>query len=120
MERMNYASGMLGEVRAEQHYVSQGFAILARNYRIPGAEIDLIARKGALIVFAEVKLRRGGAQAGRLAVTKDKQRRISRGALSYMAKNGLMACQARFDVIEIQGERLTHIPDAFSYQGPMF
>ena len=37
-----------------------------------------------------------------------------------MMKNGLMNRQARFDVIEIQGTRLTHIKDAFPYQGPLF
>ena len=119
MDSTNYASGALGELRAEQHLAAQGFEILAHNYRIPGAEIDLIARKDELIVFAEVKLRKRGAAYGRFSVTPDKQRRISRGALAYMAKNGLMTCQARFDVIEIQGEMITHFPNAFPYQGPM-
>ena len=120
MNSVNYVSGALGEVRAEQVLCELGFDILERNYRIPGAEVDLIARQGELIVFAEVKLRKRGAAYGRFSVTKEKQKRISRGALSYMAKNGLMRCQARFDVIEIQGEQITHIPDAFPYQGPMF
>lgn len=115
-----HASGLLGEVRAEQLLAAQGFAILARNYRIPGAEIDLIARKGTMIVFAEVKTRKAGAVPGRMAVTPAKQRRISVGALRYMADNGLTACQARFDVIEIAGTQITHIPDAFPYQGPIF
>jgi len=113
-------SGTLGEVRAEQHLTAQGFEILAHNYRIPGAEIDLIARKGDLLVFAEVKLRRRGAAYGRLSVTPDKQRRISRGALDYMAKHGCMHLQARFDVIEIQDTVITHLPDAFPYRGPVF
>ena len=120
MTTISTIAGTLGEVRAEQHLSAQGFSILARNYRIPGAEIDLIARRDDLIVFAEVKLRRRGAAYGRLSVMREKQKRISRAALDYMAKNGLMTCQARFDVIEIQGEALTHIPDAFPYQGPMF
>lgn len=120
MKTTGYASGTLGEVRAEQHLAAQGFEILAHNYRIPGAEIDLIARKGELLVFAEVKLRKRGAAYGRFSVTKDKQRRISRAALDYMAKNEFMNLQARFDVLEIQGTIVTHIPDAFPYQGPMF
>lgn len=120
MQMDSHARGALGEVRAEQYLAGQGFTILARNYRIPGAEIDLIARKGEMIVFAEVKLRKRGAAYGRFSVTADKQRRVSRGALSYMARYGLMNCQARFDVIEIHGEQITHIPDAFPYQGPMF
>ncbi len=120
MAAVSGVSGTLGEVRAEQHLTAQGFEILAHNYRISGAEIDLIAGKGELLVFTEVKLRKRGAAYGRLAVTRDQQRRISRAALDYMAKNGLMNRQARFDVIEIQGTIVTHIPDAFPYQGPMF
>lgn len=113
--------GMLGEVRAEQWLAERGYEILARNFVSPGAEIDLIAREGERIVFVEVKLRtgaRGGR--GREAVTPAKQRRICRGALYYLMKNGLMNRQARFDVIEIQGDRVTHIVDAFPYQGPAF
>ena len=121
MQREAHARGALGEIRAEQHVAALGYEILSRNAVFPGAEIDLIARDGACIVFIEVKLRtgrRGGA--GREAVTKAKQRRISRGALLYMVQNGLMGRQARFDVIEIDGERLTHIRDAFAYQGEPF
>lgn len=80
MQREAHARGMLGEIRAEQHIAALGYEILSRNAVFPGAEIDLIARDGACVVFIEVKLRtgrRGGA--GREAVTKAKQRRISRG-----------------------------------------
>ena len=111
--------GTLGEVRAEQYLVEQGCRILARNAAFPGAEIDLIALDGGVVVFVEVKVRKGGAY-GREAVTPAKQKRICRGALRYMVQNGLTERQARFDVIEIRGARLTHIKDAFPYQGPMF
>ena len=83
-----HAAGALSEIRAEQYLAAQGMTILARNVRAPGSE----------------------------AVTPAKQRRICRGALYYMMQNGLMNRQARFDVLEIQGERVTHIRDAFPYQ----
>ena len=116
----SHAVGKLGEVHTEQYLVEQGYEILARNAVFPGAEIDLIAQDGRVIVFVEVKMRTGGASYGREAVTLAKQKRICKGALLYMAKNGLTERQARFDVIEIQGTRLTHIKDAFPYQGPLF
>lgn len=119
MEKQAHMRGALGEVRAEQELTARGYRILARNYRAPGAEIDLIAEREGIITFVEVKLRGGMAQ-GREAVTPAKQRRICRGALSYMMKNGLMDCQARFDVMEIQGKDVTLIEDAFPYQGPVF
>ena len=112
-------SGALGEVRAEQLLRDKEYDILAHNYVAPGAEIDLIARDGAVIVFVEVKTRTKSGASGREAVTREKQRRICRGAIHYMIKHGLMGRQARFDVIEIQGTRTTHIVNAFPYQGPM-
>lgn len=120
MKESGRVGGVLGEVRAEQILEQKGYEILARNYVSPGSEIDLIARDGGVIVFAEVKLRTGRFAAGREAVTLDKQKRICKGALHYMMKHGLMDRQARFDVIEIQGERVTHIENAFMYRGPVY
>ena len=116
----NRISGKLGEVRAEQFLIGKGCEIWARNVGLRGSEIDLVVRDGNVIVFVEVKARTGSFSLGREAVTAAKQRRISQGALYYMMKNGLMNRQARFDVIEIQGERVTHIENAFPYQGPAF
>ena len=114
------ARGKLGEIRAEQLLQEKGCEILERNYVAPGAEIDLIACDGQTIVFVEVKTRSKHFAMGREAVTASKQRRICKGALHYMMKNGLMNRQARFDVIEIQDGRAAHIADAFPYQGPAF
>ena len=112
-----HASGALCEVRAEQFLAAQGMTILARNVRAPGSELDLVAEEGSTLVFVEVKMRKNARHGlGREAVTPAKQRRICRGALYYMMRNGLMNRQARFDVLEIQGERVTHIRDAFPYQ----
>ena len=120
--RLNaHARGVLGEVRAEQELTRKGYRIVARNVAVRGAEIDLVALDGSVLVFVEVKLRRGGrAGTGREAVTPAKQRRISKGSLEFMAQRGLMDRQARFDVIEIQGADVTHIVNAFPYQGPVF
>lgn len=120
MTRASDLRGALGEVRAEQLLVQKGYEILAVNYVSPGSEIDLIAQDGRVIVFVEVKTRTRSAQAAREAVTPAKQKRICKGAVYYLMRNGLMNRQARFDVIEIQGERATHIVDAFPYQGPAF
>lgn len=119
-QTLSHASGALGEVRAEQYLAEKGYRILARNVRSPGAELDLIAEDGRFLVFAEVKLRNGSRTSGREAVTPAKQRRICRGALDYMTRHGLMNRQARFDVVEIQGTKITHIINAFPYQGPRF
>ncbi|MFR2150613.1 MAG: YraN family protein [Christensenellales bacterium] len=111
--------GTLGEVRAEQYLVEQGCRILRATRRSRRGN-RLIAQDGRVIVFVEVKTRTSGASYGREAVTSAKQKRICKGALLYMAKNNLTERQARFDVIEIRGAKLTHIKDAFPYRGPMF
>ncbi|MBQ7885754.1 MAG: YraN family protein [Clostridia bacterium] len=112
--------GVLGEIRAEQLLKEKGYEILARNFVSPGSEIDLIASDGRMIAFVEVKVRTGRYGLGREAVTIAKQKRICKGAVYYLMRNGLMNRQARFDVIEIQGERVTHIENAFAYQGPAY
>ena len=115
------ARGVLGEVRAEQVLQERGMRVLERNYRACGAEIDRIAQDGAVIALVEVKTRAASSVTlGREAVTIAKQRKICRGALAYMMKNRLMGRQARFDVIEIQGDQVTYIENAFPYCGPAF
>ena len=119
MERSAHVQGVLGEVRAERFLCEKGYEILERNFKAPGAEIDLIAADGSVIVFIEVKMRTRGVS-GREAVTPAKQKRICKGAMYYLMHNGLMNRQARFDVMEIQGGRISHIVNAFAYQGPAF
>ncbi|MBI4720055.1 MAG: YraN family protein [Chitinivibrionia bacterium] len=51
--------GELGEKIAEAFLRMKGYAILAKNYRYAGREIDLIARRGNVLAAVEVKLRRG-------------------------------------------------------------
>ena len=112
--------GTLGEVRAEQYLVEQGCRILARNAAFPGAEIDLIAQDGRVIVFVEVKLRKNDAYAeAKEFVTAAKQQRVMMAAQLWLQQNET-ELQPRFDVIEIyapNGEkgrvRINHIENAF-------
>lgn len=109
--------GEQGERMAEAYLKGLGGQLLARNYAAVGGEVDLIFRLDGFVVFVEVKRRNGlryGAPAE--AVTPAKQRRICRAALCYLARNGLMEAAARFDVVEVLGDRIRHIPNAFEYQ----
>jgi putative endonuclease len=95
--------GRLGEDAAASHLAARGYRIVARNVRADRVEIDLIARRGSLLVFVEVKSRRGGDHAlAAEAVDPRKQRRLRRGALAWLAShppeaNG--ARQHRLDVV---------------------
>lgn len=94
--------GDAGEHLAAEHLHRQGYTILHRNYRSRSGEIDIIARQGDTLVFAEVKTRRTadfGPPAA--AVTRRKQAQISRVAQEYLAKENLFDTAARFDVISI-------------------
>lgn len=110
------ARGAAGEEQAAAYLAVQGMEILTRNFTVRGGEIDLIARDGAYIVFIEVKKRASAyAGLGREAVTLSKQRHICRAAMQYLIKNALTNSFVRFDVVEIQGETVTHIKNAFPY-----
>ena len=119
--RLNIAK--IGESLAVEHLRTRGCEILAQNYRAVRGEIDLIVKDGKFIVFVEVKTRRslkfGVPQA---AVTRQKQKQISKVALAYLQSKDLWDAPCRFDVIGIhlssQSEllRLEHIESAFEFQ----
>lgn len=73
--------GRQGEELAARHLEQRGFRIVARNYRTPIGELDIIARDRRHLLFVEIKTRRGmvfGAPAE--AVGAHKQRQIVRAA----------------------------------------
>jgi putative endonuclease len=112
--------GRDGEALAARYLESKGYHILARRYRTRAGEIDLVARCGRLIVFAEVKTRRTLSFGAPFeAVHRQKQSRIARAAAHYLAHHATRdAPDCRFDVIgvtETPGRPpvVDHIEDAF-------
>ncbi len=110
--------GKQGEAFAASYLKSLKYKIIQTNYRCRCGEIDIIARDGSVLVFVEVKARRGASYGPpQLSVTAFKQRQISKAALTYLLQNRLMEENARFDVIALvlrNGEPVvTHIKDAF-------
>lgn len=97
------ALGALGERLASEHLERQGYRILERNFRCRMGEIDLIARRGSELVFAEVKLRKDASHGeAREFVTAAKQRKLLLTAEYYLsARPWAQDLQARFDVIEV-------------------
>lgn len=92
----------------------QGYMILAHNYVIRGAEIDIIAEEGGCVVFVEVKYR-GSNRYGRPreSVTQAKQRRIVMAALRWLQEAGRQEENIRFDVVELAGEDVAVLKAAF-------
>lgn len=118
MTRARRETGILGEAKALAALRGAGYRVLARNYRCPQGEVDLVAEEGGRVVFVEVKARRGVAYGGpAAAVTGAKQLRIARAALHFLAANRMLDRPARFDVVTLletpEGWRIEILRDAF-------
>ena len=104
METINSDSrrlGRWGEEQAAKYLRLRGYSVLEMNYSCRLGEIDIIARRGRYIVFAEVKLRKDAAFAeAKEFVTAAKQRRIVATAQMYLSTKGI-ELQPRFDVLEV-------------------
>jgi putative endonuclease len=94
--------GKCGENAAAEYYQDLGIRIVERNFRRREGEIDIIAREGETVIFAEVKTRTNTSYGlpGE-AITLTKKRNISRVASIYLMENGLDDVPARFDVLEV-------------------
>jgi putative endonuclease len=103
-ERQNL--GKLGEELAVTELARRGYAIVARGYRTRFGEIDVVARDAETLVFVEVRRRSGpGCGAAAESVTRDKQRRVVRMAVDYLARHDLYErCGVRFDVVAIDDQ----------------
>lgn len=109
--------GEEAEREAGRYLKSLGCRILARRWRCPLGELDLVARDGEEVVFVEVKARSGSSFGpAELAVNGPKRKRIVRAALSYIEKERISS-PLRFDVVVLQGRELRHIRGAFSAEG---
>jgi len=105
--------GRLAEGAAAWRLRLAGYRVIARNARVGGREIDLVARRGATLVLCEVKARRSDGQGGPLlAVDARKQARMRDAAGVLMARDESIE-RVRFDVIAVTGWRLRHVPEAF-------
>ena len=122
MQQSRRALGAAGEACAVEFLRRRGLRILARNVRSGGVEIDVIAARGALVVFAEVKTRRSrNAGLPEEAVDARKQRRLVAGAAAWLREHPGVAARIRFDVISCEatpdGFRVRHLESAFDANG---
>ena len=101
--------GRRGERAAEKYLRRNGYRIVKRNFRAAGAEIDLVAMDGDVLVFVEVKTRRGlDAGAPHEAVDERKQKQIRRAAELFAMRYREDEIEMRFDIVAVDasGERL--------------
>lgn len=105
--------GHIAEAAAGAYLQKMGFTVLEVGFDCPFGEIDLVARKDGLIVFAEVRSRLDeDFMTPAESVDLPKQRRIKTTASLWMRRYG-RGLDARFDVFEVTPKGIRHIIDAF-------
>jgi len=110
--------GALGERLAAEHLLAQGYRILERNFRCPQGEIDIIARKGDLLAFVEVRTRQGRALGTpEESLGPRKRQRLLQAAQAYLVEHPDAPPRLRIDLIAVEFvrgrlRRLEHIEGA--------
>lgn len=111
--------GRKGEEMAVEYLRLKEYEILELNYRYQKAEVDIIARRGDLLIAAEVKTRSTPEFGNPQDFVKPKQiQQLVKAVNHYVEESGLDV-EVRFDIIAIiknkSGTRIEHIQDAFLY-----
>jgi len=113
--------GVRAEALAAAHLERRGLGLIARNFRCPLGELDLVARDGATLVIVEVRQRSRADFGGALgSITSAKRRRLVRAAQRFLQLHPIWRSRpVRFDVIAVHGApggscRVEWIKGAFS------
>ena len=116
--RAAFHRGLSAETRAAALLLAKGYRIVARRWQSPVGEIDIVARRGRVLVFVEVKTRERLDEAAE-AVTRRQQRRIAAAANAWLARHPEDGFRdIRFDAVLVVPRRWPrHIPAAFDTSG---
>jgi putative endonuclease len=114
MVKSNHLMGLLAEFKAKSFLRYNGFTILTERFKTSVGEIDLIAKKGNLVIFVEVKLRKTTEAAAEAIHTRN-QLRVRNAAELYLQRYPeYNQCDMRFDALVMKpGSWPDHITDAF-------
>ena len=114
------ALGQRAEKLAADYLEQRGYEILARNWRRPEGELDLVVSSEGLCIFVEVRSRTGTERGHPLeTVDARKRARILRAARMYIDEEHANAPAFRFDVVGVtfaldeSPPELVHVEDAF-------
>jgi putative endonuclease len=95
--------GQRGEDYAAQYLIDHSYALLARNWRCPVGEIDLVTEKNDRLIFVEVRTRRGDRLGTpEESITPAKRSRLIAAAQTYLAEHGQTERDWRIDVVAIE------------------
>ena len=106
--------GVSAESRAAMLLIAKAYRILARRWKTPFGEIDIVARRRHTLVFVEVKARATADEAMEAVTERNRQRIISAAELWLAHRPEDGKGDVRFDVIVVTPGKLPqHIPNAF-------
>jgi putative endonuclease len=109
-----HVEGVRAEELAAGLLRRDGYRILEHRFRLGHHDVDLVARRGSIVVFVEVKARSGRRFGhGTEAVTARKQRDLARAASAWLQRHGRREDVARFDVVTVDGARVEWLQNAF-------
>jgi len=97
--------GRDGEDAAVRLLEESGYAVIARNVRLPGGEIDVIARDRDVIAFVEVKARASRRFGSALSAVDARKRRTLRALAADWLQIAAPHARARFDVVTLENGR---------------
>ncbi len=106
--------GTEAEDQAANHLLANGYTILARRYHAGRCEIDLIVLEQDLLVFIEVKYRKGNRYSALESITPRKMTHLKQAAEHYLIEHCLQEKNMRFDVITLTPRGIEHFKNAFS------
>jgi putative endonuclease len=115
MKSNSYKTGLLAELLAAVFLLFKGYRILAWRFKTSVGEVDIIAKKGAAIVFVEVKSRPALAD-GLAAISPQNASRVRRAAEWWLKSHPRIAdkCDIRFDAVVLAHyARIQHLQNAF-------
>ncbi|MBI5567026.1 MAG: YraN family protein [Chloroflexi bacterium] len=111
--------GKLGEDMAMQRLITQGYAVRERNWRCATGELDLVLERNDVLIFVEVRTRRGDRfGTPEESITPRKRARLISAALTYLAEHAAADRAWHIDVVAIEigprGEivRFNHLENA--------
>ena len=113
-----HRDGWDGELLAAEWLIDRGWHIEAHRFRMGRHDLDLVARRGDIVAFVEVKTRRSNrCGSGMEAIGARKRRVIERLAWGWILKHGRAGDQYRFDVAALDGfgpcARVSYLEDAW-------
>ncbi|MCB0212405.1 MAG: YraN family protein [Anaerolineae bacterium] len=113
-------TGQQGEDIAAGYFIERGFHILDRNWRCPTGELDIVMEQGDILIFVEVRTRRGQRYGtAEESITPGKQARLIELAHSYIQQVQPPHRQWRIDIAAVRlghgSPQINHLENAIGW-----